>query len=144
MLNISFRIISYQSIKYKKAVALREEVLRKPLGLIFQPEELALEKVHIHVAGFKDDELICSAVLVPEGEFCKMQRVVVKEALQNQGIGSKMLNFCEAHAKQCNFKLLYCHARDKAVPFYLKHGYIPEGPYFNEDTIPHLKMQKIL
>lgn len=73
-----------------------------------------------------------------------MQRVVVKEDLVNTGIGSKMMAFCEDLAKKHGFKTIYCHARDSAVSFYLKNGYLAEGDYFDEDTIPHLKMRKTL
>lgn len=61
-------------------------------------------------ADFKEGELIYTAALVPEMKRCKMQRVVVKTVLQNQGIGSKMLVFCEAYANENGFKLMYCHA----------------------------------
>jgi hypothetical protein len=30
------------------------------------------------------------------------------------------------------------------MPFYLKNSYVPEGDYFVEQTIPHLKMRKTL
>jgi predicted GNAT family N-acyltransferase len=42
------------------------------------------------------------------------------------------------------FRTIYCHARDSAVSFYLKNRYMAEGDYFDEDTIPHLKMRKKL
>ena len=73
-----------------------------------------------------------------------MQRVVVKEDLVNTGIGSKMMAFCEDRAKKHGFKTIYCHARNSALNFYLKNGYVTEGDYFDEDTIPHLKMRKVL
>ena len=73
-----------------------------------------------------------------------MQRVAVIEELQNKGIASAMMNFCEEYALKNGYTEIYCHARDKAVPFYLKNGYTPEGEYFDEDTILHLKMRKEL
>jgi len=73
-----------------------------------------------------------------------MQRVVVREDFQNKGVASAMMKFCENYARTHGFKEIYCHARDKAVPFYLKNKYTPEGDYFDEVAIPHLKMRKIL
>jgi hypothetical protein len=35
LLEINFKIIEYGSPEYKKAVALRERILRKPIGLSF-------------------------------------------------------------------------------------------------------------
>ncbi len=39
LLEINFKIIEYGSSEYKKAVALRERILRKPLGLSFSESE---------------------------------------------------------------------------------------------------------
>jgi predicted GNAT family N-acyltransferase len=143
-MKITFKVIDYGSAEYKKAVTLREEILRKPLGLTFRPEELKKEEDHIHIGGIENDEVLATAVLVPEGEICKMQRVVVKSDLQSSGIGTQMMKFCEEEAGKREFSKIYCHARDTAVPFYLKNGYSPEGEYFEEDTIPHLQMGKSL
>lgn len=143
-LDIEFKVIDHDTAEYKDAVSLRERILRAPFGLSFSEAELLAEKSHIQIVGLNDKEVIATAVLVPEGQHCKMQRVVVKEDLVNAGIGSKMMAFCENCAKKHGFKTIYCHARDSAVNFYLKNGYIAEGNYFDEDTIPHLKMRKVL
>lgn len=139
-----FKVIKYKSQDWVKAVRLREKILREPLGSKFSKDELDEEKDHIQIAGFSRDELIATAVLVPEGQKMKMQRVVVLEALRNQNIGSKMMKFCESLAHQKGIQVIYCHARDTAVNFYSLNDYEKEGEYFDEDGIPHLKMKKIL
>ena len=73
-----------------------------------------------------------------------MQRVAIDSNVQNSGIGSKMMKFCEEQALILGFKEIYCHARDGAVNFYLKNGYSPEGDYFIEDSIPHLTLRKAI
>src|SRR5579863_8025605 len=80
---LTFKILDFASPAYRKAVALREKILREPLGLCFTPEELALEKDHVHIAGFLGQNLCTTAVLVPEGDSLKMQRVATQIALQN-------------------------------------------------------------
>ncbi|MBI2707275.1 MAG: GNAT family N-acetyltransferase [Proteobacteria bacterium] len=144
MHNVIFKIIAHNSPDYKAAVSLREDILRKPLGLTFSQEELEHEKNHIQIAGVMGTEVIATAVLAPEDGVLKMQRVAVREDLQNKGIASAMMTFCEEYACTHGYKEIYCHARDKAVPFYLKNNYIPEGDYFDENTISHLKMRKSL
>jgi predicted GNAT family N-acyltransferase len=139
---IYFNVIDYGSDEYKKSVALREEILRKPLGLFFTQEELSLEKEHIHIAGFLGQELCATAVLVPDDKDLKMQRVVTKVHLQGKGIGSALLRFCESYAKKQGYASIYCHARGAAIPFYLKNQYILEGEPFDEEGIPHHKMRK--
>ncbi len=144
MKKIHFKIISHVSPEYKLAVDLREDILRKPLGLAFTCEELEKEKDHFQIAGFIGDRVVATAVLVPEGNIFKMQRVAVREGFQNQGIASAMMKFCEDSALKNGFKEIYCHARETAVLSYKKNDYIPEGNYFEEQTIPHLKMRKSL
>ncbi len=88
--------------------------------------------------------MISTAALAPEGDSYKMRRVVVKRGLQGSGIGSKMVEFCEAYARKQGIFSIYCHALDSAVNFYLKNGWTPEGDYCSDDTITYLQMRKIL
>jgi predicted GNAT family N-acyltransferase len=141
---MEFKEITYKSLEWSTAVRLREKILREPLGSKFSEEELEEEKSHIQIAGFLDNELVATAVLVPQGEEIKMQRVVVKDNLRSKNIGSEMMVFCEQLAIERNYKQIYCHARDSAVNFYFKNQYEKEGDYFDEDGIPHLKMRKQL
>jgi predicted GNAT family N-acyltransferase len=143
-MKLVFKIVPHASKEWKKAVTLREGILRKPLGSYFTPEELAEEKNHIHVVGIINDNIEATAVLVPEGKQIKMQRVVVSDVHRNLNIGSNMMAFCEEYAMKEGYKIVYCHARNSAVNFYLKNGYLAEGEYFDEDGIPHLKMYKTI
>lgn len=138
----TFKTIEHGSAEWTLAVKLREEILRKPLGDYFREEELEEEKNHFQIVGYVNNELIATAVLVPEGLNMKMQRVVVTDNLRNFNIGSLMMAYCEGFARDKNVKVMYCHARDTAVNFYLKNGYKGEGDYFDEDGIPHWKMTK--
>lgn len=144
MTSLTFKIALHGTPDYEAAVTLKETLLRKPLDLIFLPEELAKEKKHTHVIGLMKKEVVATAALVPEKDILKMQRVAIREDLQGQGIGSSMIHFCENYARTHGFKEMYCHARETAVPFYLKNHYFSEGDYFDEDTLPHLKVRKVL
>ena len=143
-MNIYFELSAHGSDAWKEAVALREKVLRIPLGSRFTEQELSEEANHFHVVGKFADTIIATAVLVPEGSKMKMQRVAVEPDQRNFGVGSRLMKFCESYAAVNNCALMYCHARDSAVNFYLKNDYEPDGDYFDEDGIPHLKMRKRL
>ncbi|NVK73287.1 MAG: GNAT family N-acetyltransferase [Oceanospirillaceae bacterium] len=141
---MNFVEIEHNSPEWTEAVRLRERILREPLGSKFSAEELDEERNHIQIAGFINNELVATAVLVPEGEAMKMQRVVVAETLRNKNIGSNMMEFCESLAAEKGVKVIYCHARDSAVNFYARNNYEKVGEYFDEDGIPHLMMRKQL
>lgn len=139
-----FKIIPHGGSEYAAAVALRDEVLRRPLGLAFTPEDLEREKDFVHVSGFRDGVLVASCMLVPKSDMLKVQRVAVKDGLRGENIGTAMMQYCEAYALRHGFGAVFCHARQTAVPFYIKCGWLPEGELFIETTIPHLKMRKVL
>jgi predicted GNAT family N-acyltransferase len=144
MNDVRFRLIAHGSPAYREAVHLREEVLRKGLSLPFTAEELASEAEQLHVAGYREEMLCATCVLVPQGARFKMQRVAVIPHLQGKGIGSALLAFCENQVQKRGGASVYCHARDTAIAFYRKHGFTPIGEMFLEDTIPHLRMEKAL
>lgn len=141
---MNIKEISHGSDAWRSAVKLREQVLREPLGQTFSEAELIEESTHIHIAGYLHNELIATAVLVPEKGAVKMQRVAVSPQYRNKDLGSKLMQFCKSKAAELGYSLIYCHARDTAVNFYKKNEYTTEGDYFDEDGIPHVKMQKIL
>lgn len=141
---MTFKEIAYRSKEWEEAVNLREKILREPLGSKFSEEELEEEKDHIQIAGFLNEKLVATAVLVTEGQNMKMQRVVVTDNLRSKNIGSRMMSFCEELARDRNINIMYCHARNTAVNFYTRNDYQKVGDYFDEDGIPHLKMIKNL
>jgi N-acetylglutamate synthase-like GNAT family acetyltransferase len=141
---IKFKIIDYGSIEYKKAVFLRESILRAPFGLTYSEAELLSEKDQIHIVGVEDSKIISTAVLAPEGVHCRMQRVVVKEDKVKKGIGTQMILFCEKLAKKHEFESIYGYARLSTVDFYLKMGFQPEEECVDAYSVPHLRMRKII
>lgn len=137
--------VNYGSPLYDELVALRYAVLRKPLGLFFTDEQLATEKDNYHFGAYDGDTLVGTLQLVPEAHGrMKMKQVAVDPARQGEGIGAIMLEAAEAFARDKGFIIMYCHARDTAVHFYEKSGYLKIGEMFEEVTIPHWEMEKHL
>ena len=139
-----FEIIEHGSESYFAAVRLRDEILVNPAGIVTTAEDVAAERDLIHVAGFLDGEVVATCLLVPEAGTVRMKRVAVASGLQGGGIGTRMLHFCEAHARSMGASALTAHARETAVRFYVKNGFATEGEYFEEAGIPHVKVRKRL
>jgi predicted GNAT family N-acyltransferase len=142
---IVFREVVHGSPDYAQTVQLRREVLRWPLGLDLTEEDLALESGDIHLAGFEGDRVVACLVLVPlsDGEV-KMRQVAVLAERRGQGIGRRVVEASERLAVERAFSQMTLHARDTAVPFYLALGYETVGEPFEEVTIPHQAMRKLL
>ncbi len=126
-------------------VALRFEIMRKPLGLTFSLEELAREKQDILIAAFDDDEMLGCCILTDMKNGCaRLRQMAVQKNMQGKGIGESIMMFAENLARDKGFKTLTMHARDTAIGFYEKFGYKVKGEQFVEINIPHHIMEKRL
>jgi len=138
-------LIEHDSGEYEEAVALRDEVLRKPLGLSYDPTELAGEKDSFHFALREGTELVACLVLKPLNEHCiKMRQLAVRESYQGKGVGRELVNYAESFAKGRGNEEIVLHARETVRGFYEKLGYEAEGDSFIEVGLPHLAMRKKL
>ncbi|RYZ50946.1 MAG: GNAT family N-acetyltransferase, partial [Chitinophagaceae bacterium] len=63
---MALKIIDYGTKEYKQMLTLRNNILRKPLGLDFSQDELETEKNHMHMAAFEDDQMLGCCMLVEE------------------------------------------------------------------------------
>lgn len=142
---LHFRHIQHASVEYALTVALRDRVLRHPLGLYFTPEQLEAESEEFHLTAWDDNQLLACLVLKPVDAFTvKMRQVAVQENLQGQGIGKKLVAYAETFAREHLFKNMVLHARESAIAFYLVQGYELFGEPFTEVSIPHRAMRKNL
>ena len=137
--------IDHGSPEYHKMVKLRDEILRKPLGLAFSREELEKEKDDILVGAFEDDKILaCCLLTQTDPETVRLRQMAVKNNQQGKGIGHSMILFAETLARDKGYKKLMMHARDSAIGFYEKQGYKTMGEQFIEVSIPHHVMEKLL
>ncbi len=139
------KIIDHGSDQYREMVALRMEILRKPLGLDFSEEELEKEKGDILIGAFEEDRLLACCILSKlSSEACRLRQMAVHQKMQRNGLGAAMLQFAENVARDTGFRMISMHARKTAVGFYEKLGYQVDGDEFLEVTIPHYEMKKSL
>lgn len=139
--------IDFATPEYDQAVSLRYKVLREPLGMTFNAEDLAKEYDSLHLAMFNNitGKIEGTLMLSPIGRTTvQMRQVAVDPSLQKTGIGSLMVQISESKAKNEGFNKMVLHARDVAIPFYEKLGYLAEGETYIEVGIPHKTMYKDL
>ncbi|HEY0041845.1 MAG TPA: GNAT family N-acetyltransferase [Flavisolibacter sp.] len=142
---MALKIVDHGTEEYKQMLKLRDEVLRKPLGLIFSPDELEKEKEHMHMAAYEDDQILGCCMLVKEGEdTVRLRQMAVVNDVQGKGIGRALMQFAENLARDRGYKRITMHARKNAVGFYERMGYRKIGDEFMEITIPHIVMEKKL
>ena len=142
---MALKIIDHGTAEYEQMVKLRDEILRKPLGLTFNQEELDSEKSNLLIAAYEDDTMLGCCMLVEEDpQTVRLRQMAVPDAYQGKGIGRALMNFAENLARDRGYKRITMHARKNAMGFYEKMGYKSLGHEFQEITIPHYVMEKSL
>lgn len=137
------RQISTLDPEYAQVWALREAVLRQPIGLSLHDEDLSGEvNEHILVAMQHDNVVGCLLLRPVNTRELKARQMAVAGAEQGNGLGAALMREAEALAVSGGYTLITLHARETAVPFYDRLGYKGVGSGFTEVGIPHLLMQK--
>ena len=140
--------IDYNSSRYRDLVDFRRRILRAPLGLDFTPQQLAGEQADIHIAAYLHGELVGCAILtavdMPHGPIVKLRQMAVDPSHQGRGVGTQIVIFAEKWSAERGYREIVLHARETAVRFYERAGYIAKGETFTEVTIPHQEMVKHL
>jgi ribosomal protein S18 acetylase RimI-like enzyme len=95
--------------------------------------------------------LAASVHLKKEDNFGYIGMVSVSTTVQNQGIGKKLLFFCEEKIKQWGFqqaKITVIHSRRELIAWYERFGYVrngvshpfPEDPRFGKPKVAGLQL----
>jgi predicted GNAT family N-acyltransferase len=142
---MALKIIDHGSPEYQQMVQLRNDILRKPLGLTFDPDELEKEKEDILIGAFEEDKMLgCCMLINTEPGTVRLRQMAVLNNLQGKGVGKALMQFAENIARDRGYRKITMHARKTATGFYEKLGYTTNGEEFLEVTLPHVVMEKQL
>jgi predicted GNAT family N-acyltransferase len=142
---MALKLIDHGTKEYQQMVRLRMDMLRKPLGLNFEDDELDKEKEDVLIGAFEDDRILgCCLLTKVDDKMVRLRQMAVPNNLQGKGIGRALMIFAENIARDMGYKILVMHARKTAAGFYEKLGYNRTGNEFVEVTIPHYVMEKKL
>jgi predicted GNAT family N-acyltransferase len=139
------KIAPFGSFEQIQSLALRHDVLRKPLGLEYNPDDLLAEESQIHIV-FQEEHRVVGVLLLytADNHTYKMRQVAVSPSVQKRGVGAALVAFAEKHLVSIGGNRIELHARWNAIPFYEKNNYITDGEVFEEVGIPHKFMYKDL
>lgn len=136
----------WDSARYLALLALREKVLREPLGLTLSTADRAQDLVHRHFGIWESDGTAgaCAVVVPLSPEVWKIRQMAVAASLRGQGLGRRVVERVTAVALSAGVQRLVLHAREPAMPFYERLGFQAEGERFQEVGLPHFLMKKEL
>ena len=138
-------IISTEHPHYEKVIALRQKVLRAPLGLNIFDDDLASEIDQVIFIYEAEHEVLgCVLLQHYDAETFKLRQMAVDNMAQGKQIGTQLVQAADTYAVQLGKNKIILHAREAAIPFYEKQGYEVVGDTFYEVGLPHKKMEKLL
>ncbi len=144
-MTINIKTILYNSAAHKQMIELRNDILRKPLGLSFTPADFQKEQQDILIGAFEVNKIVGCCVLTKVNErIIQLRQMAVNNEFQGKGVGKQIVQYAEKIAQEEKYETIMMHARSVAVSFYKKLGYAIEGNEFTEVSIPHFMMKKNL
>lgn len=84
------------------------------------------------------DQPVGTARMLPDGQ---IGRMAVLKAYRNRGIGTALIRELLAVARERRLDSVFLHGQVHAIPFYQAHGFVAEGPEFEEAGIMHRIMR---
>jgi GNAT superfamily N-acetyltransferase len=143
---ITYREIVVSGVEYEQEKDLRNRVLRRPLGMELSAADTRGEEKQIHFAAFAEGGgLIGCVLLKPEGGgSVRLRQMAIDPRHQSRGVGRELVRRAEEAARAAGYRRITLHARLSARGFYEKGGYRAVSDVFEEVTLPHVTMEKIL
>ncbi len=142
-MNISVSHITSASPRYQEVWDLREEILRKPLGLSLKNEDMSRDHRNTIFIAEHEGVIIGCVLMEPiDTDTAQLRAMAVYNEWQGKGIGRLLVQALEKYAAQNGYKKVILHARKVIHEFYKSMDYDIIGPEFTEVGIPHLNMEK--
>lgn len=130
---------------YEGVWQLREDVLRKPIGLSLKNEDLSMDKEDIIYAAMKDGKVIgCLMLHSISDTVMKFRQMAVDSSMQGAGIGRMLMEQAEKDITARGYTTVILHARQVVAGFYEALNYHITSSVFTEVGIPHVIMKKML
>ena len=126
---------TFGSHLYRQALALREAVLRAPLGLTHTEDELSDDAMCQH---------FCAVRLARWSARFPCGRLTRRPCNSSRGRRRDAATGRRRDAAEGGYQLMVIHARAGAEEFYARFDFASEGYPFEETTLPHVRMTKRL
>lgn len=146
MENIIIKQLEITHPDYQQVYDLREEILRKPIGLSLKDEDLSKDGEDIILVAQENATIIGCVMLkhTEEAGLFKLRQMTVAAHWQGKGIGRMLVKAAEELLAEKQVRKIVLHARVTAEDFYAGLGYKKTSGIFTEVGIPHIIMEKAL
>lgn len=97
-----------------------------------------------HFGAFLNEQLVAVISLFIDGEAARFRKFATHPSHQRQGIGTRLLQYVLAVARQHGARHLWCDARQDATALYRRFGMQAEGAVFYKGPIAYQRMHRDL
>jgi len=108
----------------------------------FAEEFDGLDAGAIHVVGWLDGEPVAAARIRRVGDWAKLERIALLSGVRGRGWGHTLVEYLLTVARDAGFRRFKMHAQSHLEPFYREHGFVAQGPPFQEAGIEHFLMTR--
>lgn len=141
-------MLTFKQLKPTDVIEMRHKVLK-----IGQPIETChfegdLDEGTIHFGAFLKNELVGAVTMMLKKTntykvhpVYRLTGLSILEEHQHKNIGKRLLHFAEEYISKKGSVMIWCFARDYAVPFYKKNGYQLN---VQEVVIPYIGSHRIM
>jgi GNAT superfamily N-acetyltransferase len=122
--HVILREVAFGSAGYRELLTLRNEVLRKPIGMALRAKDTASDPGDYHIAAFEGARPVGCVLLTPhENGVVQLRQMAVLDSHRGRNIGAQLVSFAEKIATDRGFTTVETRAWKTAEGFYRKLGY---------------------
>lgn len=133
-------MIHIEQIRPELTWRLRQRVLY-PAKKLYEME-MEEDNDGYHFGAFQNGNLVGVVSLFQKGTNFQFRKFAVDAPVQNTGIGKTLLKYIENFAIAQDAKQIWCNARNTAIAFYLRYGYVQTGTLFTKNGFGYEIMEK--
>jgi GNAT superfamily N-acetyltransferase len=116
--------VAFGSDGYKQTLAIRDAVLRKPIGMELRAKDTASDPRDYHFAAFDGATAIGCVLFTPrENGVVQLRQMAVLDSHRGRNIGAQLVRFAEKISAERGFTTVEARAWKTAEGFYRKLGY---------------------
>ncbi|WP_295668278.1 GNAT family N-acetyltransferase [uncultured Mucilaginibacter sp.] len=135
-------MISIEQITPELTWHLRRDVLYPSMKLFEM--EMDQDTYGMHFGAFNDIKLAGVVSLFQTGTDFQFRKLAVDPEFQHKGIGRSLLHYITDHAQKNGGTRIWCNARDTAIGFYLKDGFVLTGEKYSKNGFSYEIMEKTI
>lgn len=131
----------YGTEQFADCCAIRTEVFVNEQG--FEMEFDDTDRTAYHLIIYTDGIPAATGRIYPaNGGTWAIGRVAVRKPYRGTGLGAYLMHQLESAARALGATSFTLSAQVRAGGFYQKQGYTPTGSVYDDEGIPHIRMQK--